>query len=119
MGAMFWDSMIRLMAAIFGDFWLPKTADERKMVLDALTGWMKSVAFAAFTPIQNLWMAIGLYAMPRMPKTFTQILSWWKARKNKSANRNRKADKSETGNSLTWTLTPKSCGGQRYERRSR
>jgi hypothetical protein len=83
MGAMFWDSVIRLMAALFGDFWLPKTADERKMVLDALTGWMKSVAFAAFTPIQNLWMAIGLYSMPRMPKTFQQIIAWWKSRKNK------------------------------------
>lgn len=95
MGAMFWDSIIRLMAALFGDCWLPKTADERKMVLDALTGWMKSVAFAAFTPLQNLWMAVGLYAMPRVPQTVQKLVAWWKSRKKKPAEPERKNPRAE------------------------
>jgi hypothetical protein len=83
LAVMFWDSIIRLLAALLGEFLLPKTPDERKMVIDAIVLWLKATAFAAITPIQNLWFAIGFYALPRMPASIQKITHWWKTRKQK------------------------------------
>lgn len=83
MAGMLWDSIIRLLAALFGDFWLPKTPDERKMVIDSFVTYFDSVAMQALTPLQNLWMAISLYCLPRTPGTISKIMGWFKNRKRK------------------------------------
>lgn len=83
MAEMFFAGFVNLLSAIFGDFWLPRNAEEMRMVTGAIVDYFNSIAIAAFTPLENLWMAVGMYCMPRLPKTAEKIVSWWKGRKGK------------------------------------
>jgi hypothetical protein len=83
MAGMCFDSVIVLFCILFGDFWQPKTADERKMVIGAIVAYFDSIVAPVLTPLQNLWMAIGFYCMPRIPQSLKKIWAWWKARGKK------------------------------------
>lgn len=92
---MIWDTIVGLMATFVGSFWLPRKVgndpqkgeipyDERDMVVKAFCVWLASIGMMALTPLQNLWMAIAAYSMPRMFATITVLKSWF-AKKAKPA----------------------------------
>lgn len=88
-------SAIQLLAMLIGPFWFPRKKgdsaetgeipfDEKEMVVEKLCAYFHSVGMAVLTPLQDLWMAIGLYAMPRLGLTFAVLKQ--KFGKKKSAN---------------------------------
>jgi hypothetical protein len=83
MAAMGFDGAVTLFVLLFGDFWNPRTGEERKMVVGAIVLYMKSTLMQVLTPLEEMWMAIGLYCLPRVPKTFQIVIAWFKSRKKK------------------------------------
>ena len=69
-----------LLAQIFGPWWLPRKVgsnaaageipfDESETVVSALTKYFKSIGMAILSPVQELYCALGMYALPRLPLT--------------------------------------------------
>lgn len=84
LASMVWDSIIGFMVMVVGKFWLPRpfkkeganpeageiSYDEREMVIDKFIKYFEYIGMVALTPIQELWLAIFTYAMPRMQLTW-------------------------------------------------
>jgi len=83
MARMCFEMVIRLLCMVFGEFWQPKDADERKIVVDAIISYLDSIVAPILSPLQNLWLAIAGYSLPRLPATFQKIFAWIKSRKEK------------------------------------
>lgn len=80
---MVWDSIVGLLCAFVGKFWLPRKYvadgarpeqgeipyDEREMVITAFCRYFASIGMAAMSPLQELCMAIFVYATPRLRLT--------------------------------------------------
>jgi hypothetical protein len=79
-----WDSCVFLMSQIIGKFWLPRPVgknaaagelhyDEREQVIVAFCVYFKSIGMAVLSPVQNLWLAISSYSVPRLGETIAVI----------------------------------------------
>ena len=86
---------MQILAMFFGPFWFPRKKgdnpaaneipyDEKEMVVDKLCKYFHSVGMAVLSPLQDLWMVIGLYCVPRLGLTFEVLRK--KFGKKKSAN---------------------------------
>jgi len=87
----------QIFAMMFGDFWFPRRVghdvskgeipfDEREPVVSALVGYMNFVGMVVLTPLQNLWLAIAGYSLPRLGATFQAIKHrYWKKTPTKTA----------------------------------
>jgi hypothetical protein len=87
--------VVQILAMFFGPFWFPRKKgsdaaagevpfDEKEMVVEKLCKYFHSVGMAVLTPLQDLWLAIGLYCAPRIGLTFVILKN--KFGKKKSAN---------------------------------
>jgi hypothetical protein len=74
---MVFDLVTSILAGIIGAFWLPRPVgkdirngelpyDERKMVTDSLLRYLQQAGNLVITPLQQLWLALGLYCAPRL-----------------------------------------------------
>ncbi len=78
-----WDTWVTLFVFLVGDFWQPKSKEERQAVIDAFVFYFKSIAMQAWTPFQTLVAAISMYCIPRMPATVQTLWHKWRNRKSK------------------------------------
>ncbi|HLX69983.1 MAG TPA: hypothetical protein VKV04_10190 [Verrucomicrobiae bacterium] len=78
-----WDTWVTLFVFLVGDFWQPKSKEERQAVIDAFVFYFKSIAMQAWTPFQTLLAAISMYCIPRMPATVQTLWHKWRNRKAK------------------------------------
>lgn len=60
-----WTMLVNLFVAIFGPAWLPTSKDETEMCVSAWRAYFESIGIKPFSPIVNLWLAMGAYAAPR------------------------------------------------------
>jgi hypothetical protein len=113
----YWTSIF---AMLFGNFWFPRKVgsnvqageipfDEREPVLVALTNYFNYVGMIALTPLQNLWLAVGGYSLPRLQLTFHVMREKWFKRKPKTTPtapgpESQRAPKSETVDIKTETV---------------
>lgn len=92
LATMIWDSIVIILATLLGQFWFPRKQgvnvhageipyDERKLVIDAFCKYFASIGMILLTPVQELWLAVMTYAVPRVMPTIGVIREYMAKRK--------------------------------------